>query len=79
MKVYEFLYCSCIHESSYRTMSLHKTKSGAWKAMNKWLNERFQNEYDQRIMFGKDRNRLDGAWKVGTHEAWTVGEQELYE
>lgn len=47
--------------------------------MNKWLNERFQNEYDQRIMFGKDRNRLDGAWKVGTHEAWTVGEQELYE
>jgi len=33
MKVYEFLYCGCIFESSYATVSIHKTKQGAYKAM----------------------------------------------
>lgn len=79
MKIYEFLYNSCIYESAAGTMSMHRTKAGAYKAMNKWLNERFMKEYDERIKYGKDRSGLCGAWKVGTHEWWGIGEQELCE
>jgi len=31
--VYEFIYNSCVYESSARTMSIHKSISGAYKAM----------------------------------------------
>ena len=33
MKVYEALYNDCIHESSFATISIHKTKKGAEKAI----------------------------------------------
>ena len=33
MKVYAFLYNSCIYESAHATMSLHKTRKGAEMAM----------------------------------------------
>lgn len=78
MKVYEFLFNGCIYESSAATMSLHKTKHGAWKAMNKWLNNRFIEEYDFRNKHGKFKeDELCGAWKVGVHEWWGIGEIEL--
>jgi hypothetical protein len=31
--VWAFLYCPCIHESSFATVSLHKTEKGAEIAM----------------------------------------------
>ncbi len=90
MKIYEFLHCSCVFESAYATISMHKTKAGAWKAMNKWLNERYWKEWDFRMKVGKEKpffyadeqgkqKYLLSAWRVGTHEAWTIGEQELCE
>lgn len=33
MTVFEFLYCSCIHESAMVTISIHETKKGAVTAM----------------------------------------------
>jgi len=33
-EIFEFLYTTCIYESAYATMSLHRTKKGAYKAMN---------------------------------------------
>jgi len=33
MKVYQALYCPCIHESSYGTISLHKSYEGARRAV----------------------------------------------
>ncbi len=33
-KVFEFMYCSCIHESAWATMSIHRTREGAESAMN---------------------------------------------
>jgi hypothetical protein len=78
MKIYEFLFCSCIYESSFATVSIHKTKKGAWKAMNKFLNDMFMEEYNERIRFGKFRGKqLCGAWKIGRHQSWSVGEIEL--
>lgn len=31
--VYQFLYCSCVYESSYSTISTHATLRGAYNAM----------------------------------------------
>jgi hypothetical protein len=90
MKIYEFLYCSSVFESAYASISLHKTKRGAWKAMNKWLNERYWREWDIRMKIGKEKpyfykdeqgkqKYLLGVWRCGVHEAWTIGEQDLCE
>lgn len=76
MKIYEFLYCSCIFESAYGTISLHRTKAGAYKAMRKHIMTKYQKWYDERILYGKDRR---WGHKFGCHEAWRVGEQELCE
>lgn len=76
MKIYEFLYCCCVHESSYQTMSFHRTKAGAYRAMNKYINEKFMEEYDERIKHGKGE-AIFRAWKVGAHEAWCINEREL--
>jgi len=35
MILYGFRYCPCIYESSYSTISIHKTKKGAYSAMKK--------------------------------------------
>jgi hypothetical protein len=32
--LYEFIFCWCIHESAYQTISIHRTKEGAIAAMN---------------------------------------------
>ena len=35
LKIYKVMYCSCIYESGYTTVSLHRTKLGAYKSMRK--------------------------------------------
>lgn len=90
MKLYEFLYCSCVFESGYRTISVHKTKRGAYKAMNKWLNDKYWKEWDLRMKLGKEKPFLykddNGiqryilpAWRCFIYQAWTVKEIELFE
>lgn len=72
MKIYEFLYCSCVHESGYSTISLHRTKEGAEKTMkNHKKNERrkFNKMYK-----GTD---LEQYMTFGKHEDWRIGIQEL--
>lgn len=34
--------------------SLHKTKKGAWKAGNKWLNNKHNDSFNSRAIIGKD-------------------------
>jgi len=41
MIVYAVTHCDCIYESSFRTVSLHATKTGAVKAMIKLRRGRF--------------------------------------
>ena len=73
-KVYQFLYCDCIYESSHLTMSLHKTKKGAYQAMRKYIIKNYTDWYDERILWGKDRK---SSIKFGTHENWCVKEITL--
>jgi hypothetical protein len=91
MKIYEFLYCGCIHESSYATMSLHKTKAGAEKAMNahkekeKKKYEKDRRAMDKHIMAeegtSKKQKKLliehNHSISFGVHQDWAIGEQEL--
>lgn len=74
MEVYAFLYTDCIHESSFATMSLHRTKAGAYKAMRKFLILGYTQWYHERILYGKDRLWID---KFGNHCAWRIGKMEL--
>jgi len=53
MKIYCFLFNSCTFESSYATMSIHKTKIGAYKAMKTHKVNEFMYWYDKRSLSGK--------------------------
>ncbi len=88
MIVYEFLYNGCIHESSYCTMSLHKTREGAEKALNDHRNIEFAawEEYTKLLM-EKDEEGNDFGYEsledclednpFGKHEDWCIQEIEL--
>ncbi len=93
MKIYQFLYCDCIHESSYTTLSLHKTKEGAELAMNthkelkkieheKSVSEMVEYYTNAQDIPYEDKIVLIDSCKnddFGTHEDWDIGEQELFE
>jgi len=68
-EVYEFVHTDCIHDSAMATMSLHRTKKGAYKAMRNFLEKEYANWYDKRILYGKDKDRVD---KFGLHCTWAV-------
>ena len=77
MKVYEALYCPCIHESAFMTLSIHKTKEGAIAAMNK-------HKEDERKKFKEMKKKLkerygDCKIKFGEHEAWDTRETKVLE
>ncbi len=53
--IYEALYCDCVHESSYATLSVHKTKKGAYTAMKQHKVNTYLRWYNDRILYGKDK------------------------
>jgi len=70
-RLYAFLYNSCVHESSWATISLHYSKEGAEKAMQ----DHKQKELDKfNEMFAND-NTVD--FKFGEHENWSVEPVEV--
>lgn len=75
-KVYAFLYTPTVYESEYTVMSLHKTKRGAFKALNKWLNERYYREYDEYLLC-KKKYRNGYTFKVGDYENWAIKEYNI--
>ena len=64
--LYAFLYNSCIHESSWATVSLHYSKEGAEKAMNEHK-QKALDEFNE--MYAND-NKF--GFKFGEHEDWCV-------
>ena len=64
--VYAFLYNNCVHESSWRTISLHYSKKGAEKAMQ----EHKQNKLDEFNEMFKEENEF--GFKFGTDEDWCI-------
>ena len=71
---YEFLYSDCVMESAYETMSLHKTKAGAYKAMRKFIVDEYNKWYDDRILNGISK-RFNN--KFAPFCAWCISSIEL--
>ena len=65
-KVYAFEWCGCIFESGFSTVSLHTTKRGAFQAMTRAANERWQEARNNVMMFRK------GGYNPLEYEAWRV-------
>lgn len=78
MKVYEFAYTSCIHESAMCCMSLHRTKKGARMAMNRHKNEA-KKEFAELYKHHNEKGGPKLDIKFGEHEHWAVFEREVLE
>lgn len=72
-KIYAFMYCSCIYESSAQTMSLHFTKKGAYKAMRTYLTNEYNKWREEGLLYGKQ------MFKFGIHESWFIEELKVDE
>jgi len=76
MQIFRFKYNDCIYESAMATISLHRTKKGAYNAMRNYLETDYAQWYNERILYGKERRWTD---KYGMHCAWGVDSIELKE
>ena len=74
MTVWEFLYCSCTEESASCTMSLHRTKSGAEKAMKKHKAEEKKKHND---MYKRLKVPKSIRIKFGQFKSWSIVETEV--
>jgi hypothetical protein len=72
-KVYAFEYTSCIYESSFKTMSIHRTKKGAYKAMRNFLETEYAKWRNYNLIFGVD------SFKFGYLESWRIVEVDVLE
>lgn len=72
MKLYQFLYCPCIHESAYGTMSIHATAKGAYGAMKQHRLQVFE-EWRKSPNWTR-RNFLDTAF-----QDWVIAKIEVLE
>jgi hypothetical protein len=69
--IYAFMYCPCIHESAYGTVSLHRTESGANAAME--LDKEEQRKEHEELYSTVCDDILDGLYvEFGTFEDWIV-------
>lgn len=64
--VYIFQYNPCIHESVFATISLHKTRSSAYKAMKRYITDEYNEWRECGIRYGKQTH------KYGEYEAWRI-------
>lgn len=71
MKIYEFVYNPCIHESAPVTISVHRTKEGALKAMRKHKNAE-RRKFNE-IYAVKNPNKT----KFGQQQHWSIFESVL--
>ena len=71
MKVYEFVYNSCIHESDARTVSIHETKEGAEKALY------IHKEQERKGFKELYQDNPPGGFVFGSMEYWGIRETEI--
>lgn len=72
MRVYEFVYSSCIHEDSGHTVSIHKTRRGAEMVLEFHKNE-LKKEWDEMYAY------YEPPCEFGYMEDWRVRETEIKE
>lgn len=77
MKIYEALYCCCIHESAYATISLHKTKKGAEKAVREHKKLIKKEWDDSHKGNSKEAKYFRSRFKWNGMVDWDIKETEL--
>lgn len=70
--IYQFLYCYCIYESAYGTMSVHATAKGAYKAMKEHRLKVF-NEWRN------SPNQYRKSFIDTVHQDWTIQKIDVHE
>ena len=65
-EVYSFQYCGCIYESAFATISLHRTKKGAYNSMRNYIEKDYAEWRDNGCRYGKQ------YFKHGVHEDWRI-------
>ena len=75
-KVYAFIFCPCVHESAWITISLHWTREGAQKALEFHKQEE-SDSYD--IMFGNDADWTELGFKFDSYKSWDIEEVKILE
>ena len=71
MKVFEFLYNGCIHESAAATHSIHKTRKGAEMALE-FNKQRAIKEWEE--MYEPEERE---QYPFGQHQYWGIRETEI--
>ncbi len=73
-KLYEFLYCPCIHESAPMTVSIHRTKEGAGQAMEKHKMEELK-EWEEIHKGSTEEHRR--KYPYDWSKLWSIQEIEI--
>lgn len=73
MKVYAFLYCSCVHESAAKTVSVHRSKAGAYRAMRAHRVAMCVAHREVNIKYGKNT----WGFRYDTHHWWGMSEMDV--
>lgn len=68
MEVYLFQHTECYFESAMRVISVHSTKKGAYHALNKYLNNEFNQSRECQIKHGKSKI-FDHVFQ---YQAWAI-------
>lgn len=76
MTVHLVLYSSG-PESSAKTISVHQTKLGAYKALRAFILERWQEYREHEIWRNQTFPEREYRFKFGDHEWWGLGQMEL--
>lgn len=79
LPVFAFMYCPCIHESAAYTVSLHRTKDGAEKALA-WHKEEKRKEWQQLVDSDEDKGTVCGFDQIcpfGEGENWFIEEMQI--
>lgn len=84
MKIYRALYCPCIHESAYATLSTHKTLEGAVEAVE-IHKAAIRKEWEETRDYWCDKypityptyDEYDKKFPFGKFENWKVVDDEL--
>ena len=80
--IFHAMYCDCVHESSFATISVHKTRAGAEAAIINHKEEliinnaRMSEEYQRE---NPDRDPKYCTFKIEDWEAWDIKETVLLE
>lgn len=69
--VWAFLYCHCIHESSFGTVSLHKTEKGAEIAME-FHKENERKEHEEMYANLSISEKSELYTEFGQNKAWDI-------